>query len=166
MWLFLAIGVAGLAIVALTRLRRAPAGWLAFAAVLWSVYGLWGYPMLNADRSALAVMTKARAIAGPGATIGLVAWKEQNLLMAQGPVDEFGFLKPWPRQFGDAVSWLQADPAHRWIFSLDAAMGRCVDKARAVYVGHANRRDWWMFRTDALVAGCMPQAQTGSEDDD
>jgi 4-amino-4-deoxy-L-arabinose transferase-like glycosyltransferase len=157
-WLLLSVGLAGLLIVALTRVQRAPLGWLLFAAILWPLYGLWGYPMLNGDRSALDVMVRARAIAGPEATIGLLAWKEQNLLMAQGPVTEFGFLKPWPHQYVDAIVWLQAAPAQRWVFSLDDAMGRCVDRRRATYVGLANRRAWWMFRADAVVPGCVPSA--------
>jgi hypothetical protein len=164
-WLFLTIGVAGLLIVALTRLRRAPLGWVALATVLWSVYGLWGYPLLNADRSALGVMEKARAIAGADETIGLVAWKEQNLLMAQGPVAEFGFLKPWPEQFSAAATWLRAEPAQRWLFSLDTAMGDCVDRTKAIHVGRANRREWWMFRADALVPGCVPQGNGSGADD-
>lgn len=163
-WMLLAIGVAGLAIAALTRVRRAPLGWLLFAGVLWSVYGVWGYPLLNGDRSARDVMVEARAIAGPQATIGLLAWKEQNLLMARGPVAEFGFLKPWPQQYAEAVAWLQGDPAQRWVFSLDEAMGACVDRARAIHVGHANRRDWWMFRHDAVIPGCIPRA-AGDDDE-
>ena len=163
-WMLLAIGVAGLAIAALTRVRRAPLGWLLFAGVLWSVYGVWGYPLLNGDRSARDVMVEARAIAGPQATIGLLAWKEQNLLMAQGPVAEFGFLKPWPQQYAEAVAWQQGDPAQRWVFSLDEAMGACVDRARAIHVGHANRRDWWMFRQDAVIPGCIPR--TAGDDDE
>lgn len=165
-WMLLVIGVAGLAIVALTRVRRAPLGWLLFAGVLWSVYGLWGYPMLNGDRSARDVMVHARAIAGPDATIGLLAWKEQNLLMAQGPVAEFGFLKPWPQQYAEAVAWLRQDPARRWVFSLDEAMGTCVDRQRATYVGHANRREWWLFRADAVVPGCLPGASADQQADD
>ena len=165
-WILLAIGVAGLLIAAFTRIRRAPLGWLLFAGALWSVYGLWGYPMLNGDRSARDVMVQARAIAGADATIGLLAWKEQNLLMAQGPVAEFGFLKPWPQQYADAVAWLQADPARRWIFSLDEAMGDCVDRQRATYVGHANRREWWLFRADAVRPGCVPGASTDAQADD
>ncbi len=166
-WLLLGIGLSGLIIAGLTRLHRAPLGWLLFAGVLWGLYGLWGYPMLNGDRSALDVMVRARAIAGPQANIGLVAWKEQNLLMAQGPVTEFGFLKPWPQQYADAIAWQQQAPAQRWVFSLDAAMGTCVDRRRASYVGHANRREWWMFRADAVTAGCVPtiHAETDAEDD-
>ncbi len=165
-WMLLAIGAAGLVVVALTRIRRAPLGWLLFAGVLWSVYGLWGYPMLNGDRSARDVMVRARAIAGPDASIGLLAWKEQNLLMVQGPVAEFGFLKPWPQQYADAVAWLQADPARRWIFSLDEAMGTCVDRHRAIYVGHANRREWWMFQAAAVAPGCVPGASAEQDADE
>jgi 4-amino-4-deoxy-L-arabinose transferase-like glycosyltransferase len=163
-WMLLAIGAAGLLVAALTRIRRAALAWLLFAAVLWNAYGWWGYPMLNGERSARDVMVEARAIAGPHATIGLLAWKEQNLLMAQGPVAEFGFRKPWPQQYAEAIAWLQGDPAQRWIFSLDEAMGDCVDRARAVRVGHANRRDWWMFRQDAVIPGCIPR--TAGDDDE
>lgn len=164
-WLFLSMGMAGLFVAALTRVCRAPLGWLLFAFILWGLYGLWGYPMLNGDRSARDVMLRARAIAGPDATIGLLAWKEQNLLMAQGPVTEFGFLEPWPQQYADAIAWLRQDPAHRWIFSLDEAMGSCVDRHHATYVGHANRREWWMFKANAVVPGCTLR-MAGSANDD
>jgi 4-amino-4-deoxy-L-arabinose transferase-like glycosyltransferase len=165
-WLLLSIGIAGLLVVAVTRVRRAPLGWLLLATVIWGVYGLWGYPMLNGDRSARDVMTSARTVAGPDATIGLVAWKEQNLLMAQGPTMEFGFLKPWPQQYADATAWLVAAPAHRWLFSLDEAMGSCVDRHRAIHIGHANRRDWWVYRADAIRPDCKPRIATENLEDE
>lgn len=163
--MFLSIGVAGLVIAMFTRMRHAPLGWLMFAAVLWGTYGLWGYPMLNGAHSASDVMVRARVIAGPEATIGLVAWKEQNLLMARGPVTEFGFMRPWPQQYAEAVRWLNEDPAHRWIFSLDDAMGQCVDRQHAIHVGRANRREWWMFKPDAIVRGCIPHSAGSAADD-
>lgn len=164
-WMLLSIGAVGLVVSAFTRVRRAPLGWLLFAGMLWGTYGLWGYPMLNGDRSARDVMAHARAIAGPDAPIGLLAWKEQNLLMAQGPVTEFGFLEAWPKQYVDATTWLRQAPTQRWVFSLDQAMGNCVDRRRATYVGHANRREWWMFQADAVVPGCVPDSRDDAEAD-
>ncbi|WP_113065658.1 glycosyltransferase family 39 protein [Oleiagrimonas sp. MCCC 1A03011] len=159
----LAIGVSGLLAAVLFRIRRAALGWAFFALALWSLYGLWGYPILNGDRSALDVMQRARELAGPRATLGLVAWKEQNLLMAQGPVAEFGFLRPWPQQFQAATAWLRADPSQRRLFILQQAMGDCVQRDRAVHIGHANRREWWLVPADALIPGCVPA--DGHDDD-
>ena len=165
-WLLLGIGVAGLLIAALTRIRHAAVGWLLLSSVLWSVYALGAYPLLNGDRSARDVMTRARVIAGVKAPIGLLAWKEQNLLMATGPVTEFGFLQPWPRQYEDATTWLRAEPGPRWVFSRDEAMGACVVRQRAHFVGHANRRNWWMFQLDAVIPGCVPRTTTDTADAD
>ncbi|RAN82907.1 dolichyl-phosphate-mannose--protein mannosyltransferase [Bacillus sp. SRB_336] len=165
-WLLLSIGVAGLVVVAFTRVRHAPLGWLVLTSALWILYGVWGYPMLNGDRSARDVMLQARAIAGPDATIGLLAWKEQNLLMAQGPVIEFGFLKPWATQYAEAIAWQRQAPAQRWVFALDQAMGRCVDRRHATRVGHANGREWWMFKADAVVPGCLPTDNADESGDD
>ncbi|KGI76832.1 ArnT family glycosyltransferase [Oleiagrimonas soli] len=159
----LAIGVSGLLAAALFRVRRAALGWAFFALALWSLYGLWGYPILNGDRSALDVMQRARQLAGPQVTLGLVAWKEQNLLMAQGPVAEFGFLRPWSQQYRAATHWLHADPSQRRLFMLQQAMGDCVDRAKATHIGHANRREWWLVPADALVPGCVPA--DGRDDD-
>ena len=164
-WLLLAIGASALAVAAATRIRRAALGWALCAGVLWALYGLWGYPLLNGGRSARDVMARARAIAGPDAPIGLVAWKEQNLLMLDGPATEFGFLAPWPEQYARALDWLRADPGRRWVFSRAGAMGPCVDRRRARFVGHANRRDWWMFQLPATRAGCTPPPPAGAEAD-
>jgi hypothetical protein len=100
-------------------------------------------------------MRKAREVAGAGVEFGMVAWKEQNLLMAQGPVREFGFRKKWPAQYVEAVAWQEQVPG-RWVFILDEAMGDCVDKSKATFVANANRRQWWMFQAHARVPGCVP----------
>ena len=101
-------------------------------------------------------MQRTAAIIGPDAELGLVAWKEQNLLMADRPARDFGFNAPWPEQFAAATRWLDQAPQHRWVFALDEAMGTCVDRAQATHVGRANRRNWWLFQAGAVVPACVP----------
>ena len=139
------------------RVRLGVHALLAGTAGFWILWGGWASPVLNDSNSALGVMRRAGEIAGPAAQVGLVAWKEQNLLMADRPVAEFGFKKPWPKQFAAAVAWqAAAAPGQRWVFALGDAVAPCVDMARAVDVGYANRRRWLMFRSDAVVPGCVP----------
>lgn len=162
--LVIAIGAFTLLAAAVLRPRRGAWVWVAFAGSLWTLYGLWGYPLLNDARSARAVMTKARELAGPETTIALIAYKEQNLLHAVPPVVEFGFLQPWHAQRTAAMAWLGEDPARRALFVLEDALGPCVVRERAQFVGRANRRDWWLVRADALVSGCVDDQTEGGYD--
>ncbi len=77
----IAIGVAFIAAAASFRPKRGIHALLASLAALWLVWSFWSYPLLNDSSSAKGVMHKARELAGPDKEIGLVAWKEQNLLM-------------------------------------------------------------------------------------
>jgi hypothetical protein len=156
-WLMvLAIGACFVAAALLFRPARGVHALLAGIAALWVIWSVWSYPLLNDSSSAAGVMRRARELAGPTAEIGMVAWKEQNLLMAQGPVRDFGFMLSWDRQYAEAVQWLGENPQQRRLFILEDAMGQCVDKGKAQRVGHANRREWWLFGADAVVAGCTP----------
>jgi hypothetical protein len=159
----IAIGVAFVLAAAWFRPRRGIHALLAGIAALWLIWSFWSYPLLNDSSSAKGVMQRAREIAGPDSEIGLVAWKEQNLLMAEGPVRDFGFLNPWDKQLIEAMQWQSADPAHRPIFILDEAMGRCIERDKAARVGHANRREWWLVGADAFVPGCVPDASVDKE---
>jgi 4-amino-4-deoxy-L-arabinose transferase-like glycosyltransferase len=143
--------------------RRGVAALNGGLAALWLVWGLVSYPLLNNSSSARGVMEHARQIAGATAPIGLVGWKEQNLLMATGPTAEFGFSRPRDQQYIEATQWQAQAPAQRWIFIIAPAMGECVDRAKAQRVGQANRREWWMFKADAVVANCVPPP---TDDDD
>jgi 4-amino-4-deoxy-L-arabinose transferase-like glycosyltransferase len=159
----MAIGAAMLGAGAWFRVRRGVHGVFAWMAALWLIWGLWGYPAFNAANSAAGVMQRTNEIIGPDAELGMVAWKEQNYLMAGRPVHDFGFLAPWPVQFAAAVRWLDDAPQRRWIFILGDAMGKCVERTKAMHVGRANRREWWLFRADAVVPGCVPA--TGDDND-
>ncbi|HEU0277105.1 MAG TPA: glycosyltransferase family 39 protein [Rhodanobacteraceae bacterium] len=151
------IGAVLVLAAAACRPRHGAAGLLAGLAGLWIVWSLWAYPLLNASSSAAGIMRQARADIGPSAQLGLVGPREENLFMAVGPTREFGFVQPLPVQFERATAWQAKDPSARWIFSLEAALGTCVDRAKARRLGDSNRRQWWLFRADAVVPGCVPR---------
>jgi 4-amino-4-deoxy-L-arabinose transferase-like glycosyltransferase len=157
-FMIIAIGAGFVAFAAWFRPRRGVHALLGGIGSLWLIWSLWACPLLNDTSSAAGLMRHARELAGPGAEIGLVAWKEQNLLMAVGPVRDFGFNLAWDRQYAEALRWQALAPAQRPIFILEDAMGDCVDKSKATRVGHANRREWWLFGADAVVPGCVPKA--------
>jgi len=158
-WMCVTLGLAQLALVATLRVRRAVWAVCGGMAALWLAWGYWGVPLLNPSSSASALMAKVRSHLGPGDEIGLVAWVEQDLLMLDRPAVDFGFKQPWHTQFAQAVQWQARAPAMRWLFVQQPAMAHCVERSKAIYLGHANQRDWWMFRANALVPGCLPSAQ-------
>lgn len=140
--------------------RRAPQGFALAMTGLWVLFGLVGYPILNRSSSAAEVMARVGAMIGPGTELGLVAWKEQNLLMADRPAATFGFVRPPHEQMTLAMAWLREDPRRR-VLVLEAVMEPCVERARAQRVGTANRRRWWLIGADALVPGCVPPPVKG-----
>ena len=154
-WMLISVGTVFVVAAAWLRPRRGVHVLLIGIGAMWLAWSLWAYPLLNDSSSAAGVMRKVGRTIGPDAELGMVAWKEQNLLMADRPAHDFGFNQPTPQQFAEAVRW-QAQSPQRWIFILDTAMGACVDRSRAISVGHANRRDWWLFRSDAVVPDCVP----------
>jgi 4-amino-4-deoxy-L-arabinose transferase-like glycosyltransferase len=160
----IAIGAAFVASALWFRPRRGVQALLAGITALWLIWSLWSYPLLNDSSSAAGIMRRTRELAGADTEIGLVAWKEQNLFMAVGPVRDFGFNLDWDQQYAQAVRWQAEAPTRRRILILEEAMGSCVDKTKATHVGHANRREWWLFGTDAVVPQCTPAANAESED--
>jgi len=153
-WLFVALGASLLVSAAVFRVRQGVRGLLAGIACLWLLWSFWAYPLLNDSSSAAGVMRRAGELIGRDGELGLVAWKEQNLLHADRSATDFGFVRPWHEQLADAIRWLGAAPARRWVFVLADPMSPCVDRAKATYVGHANRREWWLFRADAIAPAC------------
>ena len=151
-WLLAGVGAATLLV--LTSWRR---GALRAAAVALSLLVVTLFVgtalLLDDENSARAVMRQARAMAGD-ATIGLVAWKEQNLLQARGPTIEFGFRRAPEAQLADGIDWMRAAPASRRLFVLDEGLGDCVLRDRARPVGAANRRIWLLLDANAIAPAC------------
>jgi 4-amino-4-deoxy-L-arabinose transferase-like glycosyltransferase len=140
----LAIGLWGLAALLLFRVRRGVPALLATLAGLWLAIGLAVQPLLNDASSARGLMQRVAATLAPRDELGLVAWKEQNLLMADRPARTFGFKVAPDAQLRAAVAWQSGAP-HRWLMIDADAMPACIDRSRAIDVGHSNRRGWWLL---------------------
>ncbi|HEY5971381.1 MAG TPA: glycosyltransferase family 39 protein [Pseudoxanthomonas sp.] len=152
-WL-LAFGVVALIAIAWARLRRVGVALVLSTALLWLVYGIGLAPTLDADSSARRLMQRVGQRIGPEAQLGMVAWREQNLLQSDRPAVDFGFKRPWHEQWSEAGPWLEADPARRWVFVLDKAVSPCVDRSRAIDIGQSNRNRWTLVPGDAWKTGC------------
>ena len=109
---------------------------------------------LATARSLFPSTTLERAIdrrLGPDTELGLVAWKEQNLLMAQRPVATFGFVVPWSEQLQRGIAWQREAPQRRWLLVQEPALSQCIDRARAQLAGRSNRRLWWLVPAGAVT---------------
>lgn len=158
LWWLTGVGAVGLVLLAICRLKQAGRATVLFTGVLWVAYGLGLAPAVDASSSARAVMTAARRHVGPNAEMGLVAWREQNLLKAPGAVREFGFKATWSAQWNEAQAWASADPTRRWIFFLKEAHSPCVVPGAPRRIGQSNRRDWMLVPGTALAPGCTTPA--------
>ncbi len=121
---------------------------------LWLGYGFVVHPVLDRSSSSRDLMVRARVQAGPDTEIGLVAWKEQNLLQAQGKVVEFGFLQPETTQLASGMQWLQLSPQSRWLLISQHAKFDCIKFSApdAIDLEKANRRAWWLVNAKAVSA--------------
>ena len=154
-WL-LGFGVvlAALALALWLRQRRAGVLVVVSACLLWNLYG-WGLmPALDPYSSASALMQRVGERIGPGAELGAVAWREQNLLQADRRVTDFGFKRPWDQQWQQAGPWLAQAPHTRWLLVLDQALSPCVDRAQVIEIGSSNRNRWLLLPGSALRADC------------
>jgi hypothetical protein len=164
-WMCIVTGAAQWLMLAAFRMRRVQWAMAGGMLALWMVCGLWAFPLLNDSSSSSELMAKVRSHLGPQDEIGLVNWTEQNLLMLNRPATDFGFTVPGAEQFVRGVQWQAQAPATRWLFAQDAAIEDCVHRDKAIDLGNANRRGWWMFKFDAVVPGCVPTGNTSSTDD-
>lgn len=164
--MFMAMGACGLAAIAWYRVRGGVQALAWTIGGIWVVFGLVAHPLLNPSSSASAVMAAAAKRIGPDAQLGLVAWKEQNLLMTRAPTTDFGFKAPWHVQWQRGLAWQAADPAHRWLFAEEPALNACIRRSAAEFIGISNRRRWWLVPAWAAVPGCVPTAAMDSAGDD
>ncbi|MCB1994418.1 MAG: glycosyltransferase family 39 protein [Rhodoferax sp.] len=154
-FLWLAAAGAGFLVwAAVFRARRGVHALLAGLAGFWIVWGVGVAPLANHSVTSAEVMQVVDRIAGPQGEVGMVVWKEQNLLMSPRPLHDFGFRQAPDVQFQRGVDWLRAAPANRWLFARHDAVQACLDDSRVTLAGYANRWRWVMFQLDAVKPGC------------
>lgn len=156
-WL-LAAGSFGLAAAAFAGGRRIAWAVPGFSLMLFASLGLGLQPALDASSSARRLMQEVRARIGEHTPLGLVGWREQQLLQAVGPVHEFGFERELKEQWTLALRWQQepAEVEDRWLFAIDRELPDCVERGQAVSMGRANRREWLLL-PPAASRGCRVQ---------
>ena len=150
--MFVAVGGSGIGAALWFGRRRAQHALVALLATLWVLYSLVGAPLLNDGSSSRGLMRRVGETIGTDAQLGLVGWREQQLLMADRPATDFGFKRPKPEQFDAGLAWLRQAPASRWLLVQDAALPACVDRAQARDMGNANRRRWWLLSIRASAS--------------
>ena len=168
--MFVAVGSSGIGAALWFGRRRAQHALVALLATLWVLYSLVGAPLLNDGSSSRGLMRRVGEAIGADAQLGLVGWREQQLLMADRPATDFGFKRPKPEQFDAGLAWLRQAPASRWLLVQEAALPACVDRAQARDMGNANRRRWWLLQAQAAHAcnattSIAAQAQEADEAD-
>lgn len=163
-WL-LAFGATVCGLVLWSRLRRVGTALVLATALLWLVYGVGLAPAVDPDSSASLLMQRVGQRIGADAQLGMVAWKEQNLLQSDRPTTDFGFKQPWDVQWSEAGKWLSQDPGRRWIFVLDRALSPCVDTSRVIDIGQSNRNRWLLVPGTAWESGCSTPAFIKEADD-
>lgn len=163
------LGLLGLATVVWSRGKRAGTALVMMSAALWTVYGLGVMPALDPYSSSARLMQRVGQRIGPDAELGMLAWREQNLLQADRLVTDFGFKASWKEQWAKAGPWLAQAPRKRWLFVLKQAVPDCIDPAQRIAIGESNRNQWLLLPGTAWHAGCVCSAseaeQTGSEGD-
>jgi hypothetical protein len=150
-WVLVAIGTWGLASL-LAFWRRPVVAMCSTLGAIWVLYGLVVCPLLNDSSSARGVMREVAQSIGPQAELGLVAWKEQNLLMSQSNTTTFGFRKLWKEQLREGLAWQAQAPQRRWLLVQDVALPACIDRTVARHAGQAGRRGWWLVPMGARMA--------------
>ena len=153
-WMLIACGGFGLGACLWFGRKRAHYALIAMLTALWVLYSLIGAPLLNDGSSSRGLMRNVGLAIGPNAQLGLVGWREQQLLMADRPATDFGFKRDPAQQFAEGVHWQQQQPATRWLLVEEGdGLPACVNKALARDMGIANGRRWWLLQANT-THGC------------
>lgn len=147
-WIWLAgFGAAALLACVIARPGRPLLAASATLGLFWICVGIGIMPALNDSSSGRGLMRAVGERIGADAGLGLVGWREQQLLQADRPAQTFGFSRDPSAQLQDALIW-QAQAPQRWLLVQAAALAACPPRADAIDLGLGNRREWVLLPPD------------------
>lgn len=153
-WLILAIAAVLLLATAVTRIRRAPAGFAAVMTTLWIGLSVFVYPAINDVRSGKFIIDKVAAELPEGYSLGFVGWREQFLLHWDKPAVHFGYRRHDDlAESSDAANWLSGSSNRRLLLPGNM-IDPCFDRSRILDVGLAHRSEWYLAGADAVNSEC------------
>ncbi len=145
LWIWLSVcGATGLAACAIAGPRRPLRAATATLAIFWICVGIGIMPALSDSSSARGLMRAVGKRIGDDAGLGLVGWREQQLLQADRPAQTFGFSRDLDAQLRDALIW-QSASANRWLLVQAQALTACPPRPDAIDLGIGNRREWLLL---------------------
>ncbi|HET7675805.1 MAG TPA: glycosyltransferase family 39 protein [Gammaproteobacteria bacterium] len=145
----------------LGRARRGARALAAFFLSIWVIYGFYGYPLINPDRSAAALMERVDAALAPADRLAIVDWRAQYVLHADRSITHFGYRRGGDRaEVADALAWAVQSP-RRWVLiDRHALANSCVEPQRALDIGYRSGDRWYLINRTMLTPACQAQAQT------
>jgi len=111
--------------------------WLFLSVVIW--------PGINPLQSPRLMMHEIRQVIGPKTILGMVSWKEQLLLQAEGPTKTFGFKKDHDLQMEEAISWMKEAEQNHWLLINENKGLEPFDAKDASYSKRIHGRNWYLF---------------------
>jgi 4-amino-4-deoxy-L-arabinose transferase-like glycosyltransferase len=155
-WRLLAIGIAGLFILAWTRLERAPAGFAAILVCTWIGMSLMIYPMINDTRSGRIIIDAVSQKLHSGDALAFACWKEQFLLQWDRPAVHFGYRRvDLDGEARDAATWL-SHGINRRVLLPEVLLDPCFDRQKVEELGVAHRQRWYLVANSSLSNECGP----------
>jgi len=142
----------GMIIIAIAWAKRsrnnaAPLVFLTSWFLMWAFISTMIWPAMNSVRSPGQMMHEIRQTMGDNSILGMVSWKEQLLLQADGPVETFGFKKSHEDQMKEALNWLNNTHAsHHWLLINGNEDITPFKEDDAVYIRIMHSRKWMLFQ--------------------
>jgi 4-amino-4-deoxy-L-arabinose transferase-like glycosyltransferase len=146
----LCIGVLGVLICLVTRVRHAGVAWLGTLTVVLCVMGLWLSPRMNDIRSSKAFVRSVEAATAAVPEFGWVAYSEENLLMAHRTIVNFGHSRwrQWEQEADDAAAWQAAKPG-RVLLIDQPVRARCFAQTRVQSLTDGNGETYYLVNAGA-----------------